>query len=304
MGTFGHNFCSAIVVGLAYTVASWRPLCRSTPFLQRAVVFTFMTQGLRRFGGCGLGIVLAIILIISLVAWSLSFLDKPSPFRQLSPVPEELPPVGGAEVPAIDVDGPGRTADKLTWWSDQLADATSIPAQALRAYGNAELIARQSWPNCNLRWNTLAGIGWVETRHGTYNGSLFDRSSLDENGYPDPPIVGIPLDGTNNTTLVPDSDGGAIDGDVEFDRAVGPMQFIASSWEHLGRDANGDGVADPNQIDDAALGAAALLCHGDRDLSTPEGWRSAVLNYNQSEDYLRKVAAAANSYAIEQPAVS
>ena len=117
-------------------------------------------------------------------------------------------------------------------------------------------------------------------------------------------IVGIPLDGMNNTTHVPDSDGGVFDGDTEFDRAVGPMQFIPSSWEHFGRDANGDGVADPNQIDDAALGAAALLCFGDRDLSTPEGWRSAILNYNQSEDYLRKVAAAANSYAIEQPATS
>lgn len=263
-----------------------------------------MTKGLRRVGGCGFGIVLAIILIISLVGWSLSFLDKPSPFRQLEPVPQDLPPIGGAEVPAIDVEAPGRTSDKLTWWSDQLKDSTSIPEQALRAYGNAELIAKAVWPNCHLRWNTLAGIGWVETRHGTYNGNVFHRSSLDENGYPDPPIVGIPLDGTNDTTLVPDSDGGAIDGDAEFDRAVGPMQFIASSWDHLGRDANGDGVADPNNIDDAALGAAALLCFGDRDLSTPEGWRSAILNYNQSEDYLRKVAGAANSYAIEQPATS
>ncbi|AJI78533.1 lytic transglycosylase domain-containing protein [Corynebacterium singulare] len=263
-----------------------------------------MTKGLRRIGGCGLGIVLAIILIISLVAWSLSFLDKPSPFRQLDPVPHDLPPIGGAEVPAIDVEAPGRTADKLSWWSDQLKDATSIPEQALRAYGNAELIASKTWPDCNLRWNTLAGIGWVETRHGSYNGNIFKRSSLDENGYPDPPIVGIPLDGSNNTTLVPDSDGGTIDGDVEFDRAVGPMQFIATSWEHLGRDANGDGVADPNQIDDAALGAAALLCFGNRDLSTPEGWREAILNYNQSEEYVRKVAGAANSYAIEQPATS
>lgn len=268
------------------------------------VLFLGMTKGMRRIGGCGLAIVLAIILIISMVGWALSFLDKPTPFQQLDPVPEALPPVGGAEVPDINVDAPGRTSDKLTWWSQRLTNDTSIPDQALRAYGNAELIARESWPKCNLRWNTLAGIGWVETRHGTYNGNLFHRSSLDEGGYPQPPIVGIALDGSNNTTVVPDSDGGAIDGDTEFDRAVGPMQFIASSWEHLGRDANGDGDADPNQIDDAALGAAALLCFGDRDLSTEEGWRAAVMNYNQSEDYLRKVAAAANSYAIQQPATS
>ena len=74
-----------------------------------------MTKGLRRVGGCGLGIVLAIILIISLVGWSLSFLDKPSPFRQLEPVPQDLPPIGGAEVPAIDVEAPGRTSDTVSY---------------------------------------------------------------------------------------------------------------------------------------------------------------------------------------------
>ncbi|MDO5032833.1 hypothetical protein [Corynebacterium sp.] len=263
-----------------------------------------MTQRLRKIGGCGMAAVLAVVLIVSLVGWVLSYLDKPAPFSNLQPVPKDIPPVGGAEVANIDVDAPGRTADKLTFWASELSERTGISGQALRAYGNAELIARTSWPNCNLRWNTLAGIGWVETRHGTYNGSFVKRSHLDENGYPDPPIIGIPLDGTNGTERILDTDGGELDGDAEFDRAVGPMQFITKSWEFLGRDANGDGVADPNQIDDAALGAAALLCFGDRDLSTPEGWRAAVLNYNQSEDYLRKVAAAANSYAIPQPATS
>ena len=67
-------------------------------------------------------------------------------------------------------------------------------------------------------------------------------------------------------------------------------------------DSNGDGKADPNQIDDAALGAANLLCFGDRDLSNPDQWEEAILNYNQSREYLDKVAHAANAYSVPQPA--
>ncbi|MGX1739164.1 hypothetical protein ACWIB8_08390 [Corynebacterium flavescens] len=263
-----------------------------------------MTRRLRRIGGCGIGVVLVVIVIISLVGWVLSFLGKPTAFEELAPVPQSMPPEPGAEVPAIDVNSGGRTADKLTFWAEDLSAQTEIEPQALRAYGNAELVARERFPNCHIRWNTIAGLAYVETRHGTYNGSWFKPSKLDENGYPDPPIVGIALDGTNNTAKIPDTDNGAIDGDSEHDRAVGPLQFLPQSWEQVGADGNGDGVADPNQIDDAALGAAALLCFGDRDLSTEEGWKAGVLNYNQSLDYLRKVQSAANSYSIPQRATS
>ncbi len=41
---------------------------------------------------------------------------------------------------------------------------------------------------------------------------------------------------------------------------MGPLQFIPSTWRSWGVDANGDGVADPNQIDDAALAAGRYLC--------------------------------------------
>ena len=82
---------------------------------------------------------------------------------------------------------------------------------------------------------------------------------------------------------------------------MGPMQFIPTSWETYGRDANGDGVADPNQIDDAALAAANLLCDG-RDLATAEGWKQAIGSYNSSDEYLANVRNAAASYALRQPA--
>jgi len=252
--------------------------------------------------GCGLGVVLAIVMVISLIGWALSFLDISSPTRQLQPVPDNVPPAAAAEVPVIDVHAPGRTSDNLDFWAQPLSRETGIPAAAIRAYGNAELIAREAWPSCHLRWNTLAGIGWVESRHGTYSGSYFNRSHINEEGFAEPKIIGIPLDGSPGFAAIPDTDGGLLDGDTEWDRAVGPMQFIPESWKRYGRDANGDGVADPHQIDDAALGAAHLLCTNGGDLSTPEGWSGAVYAYNRSEEYLINVRDAAASYALNQPA--
>jgi hypothetical protein len=49
-------------------------------------------------------------------------------------------------------------------------------------------------------------------------------------------------------------------------RAVGPMQFIASTWRRVQVDGNGDGRGDPDNIYDAALGAAVYLCAGETDL--------------------------------------
>lgn len=258
----------------------------------------------RKLWGCGCVSVLAAILVIATVGWLLS-LGVPLPkARRLGPVPDNVPPQAPAAVHIIDVHGPGRTADQLFDWSQEIATATDMPGQALRAYANAELIARDAWPECHLSWNTLAGLGWVETRHGTYNGNWFNPSQLDSAGRPQPPIVGIALNGTNGTAVIPDTDEGTIDGDAEHDRAVGPMQFIPESWRRYGRDADGDGVPDPQQIDDAALGAAALLCAHGRDLSQQRDWVDAIFAYNQSEEYMRRVASAANSYAIGQPATS
>lgn len=246
---------------------------------------------------------LAIIMVIAVVGWALSLLEGASPIRQLQPVPDNVPPAAGAEVPLIDVNEPGRTSDKLGFWADPLSADVSIPAPALRAYANAELVAAQSWPNCHLKWNTIAGIGFVESRHGTYSGKVFGGSSIDDAGMVNPPIIGVPLDGSPGFAEIPDTDNGEIDGDTTWDRAVGPLQFIPESWLRYGRDANGDGEANPHQIDDAALGAAALLCSHERDLDVPEEWVAAIRSYNMSDDYLIRVRDAAASYALGQPAL-
>ena len=86
-------------------------------------------------------------------------------------------------------------------------------------------------------------------------------------------------------------------GDPDWDHAVGPLQFIPSTWETWGADGDGDGVADPNDLDDAAVAAARYLCADGHDLTTGAGWADAVFGYNHEQAYVDAVHAAASSYA-------
>jgi hypothetical protein len=100
--------------------------------------------------------------------------------------------------------------------------------------------------------------------------------------------LGPALNG-NGFALIKDTDGGEFDGDTTHDRAVGPMQFIPSTWAGWGRDGNGDGRSDPNNIYDAALAAGNYLCANNRDLSVQQDINAAILGYNRSQEYLNTV---------------
>ncbi|WP_377107767.1 lytic transglycosylase domain-containing protein [Propionicimonas sp. T2.31MG-18] len=175
-------------------------------------------------------------------------------------------------------------------WAQRTAAAAGIPQRALLAYASATVTVSAEQPGCGLSWNTLAGIGAVESAHASHGGT-----HLLDSGFTRPAILGPSLNGRGVGTIR-DTDNGALDGDRVWDRAVGPMQFIPSTWRRWGADGNGDGRADPNQIDDAALTAARYLC-ASGSLTTPERWRAAVLSYNHSGAYVDAVAAAANTYA-------
>ena len=175
-------------------------------------------------------------------------------------------------------------------WTSRIAAATGIPERALSAYAFAHVSIAEEEPECGLDWTTIAAIGSIESDHGSHGTSV-----LDENGYSQPAIIGRALDG-NGVAKIADTDGGLFDGDVTWDRAVGPMQFIPSTWAKWASDANGDDVADPNQIDDAALASARYLC-ASGSMTSPEGWRAAVFSYNHDNDYVDKVATVANEYA-------
>ncbi|MGV9561635.1 lytic transglycosylase [Streptomyces sp. NPDC003480] len=186
----------------------------------------------------------------------------------------DLPPLNSpTESPSPTVGptpgGPAGTAE------------AGIPATVLDAYKKAAEELRQSKPGCNLPWQLLAAIGKVES--GQARGG-----EVDANGTTYSKILGPLLDG-NGFANIRDTDHGAYDGDTTYDRAVGPMQFIPSTWAWAGRDGNGDGVKDPNNVYDAALAAGHYLCRFDRDLSVQSDMNEAILGYNASQDYLHTV---------------
>ncbi len=182
---------------------------------------------------------------------------------------------------------------ELDSWAEEVSAATEIPARVLVAYGRAEMWMRSAAPDCRLSWGTLAGIGRVESRHGNIGGA-----DVGTDGMTTKPIIGVPLDGSSGVRAIPDSDGGRLDGDTRWDRAVGPMQFLPATWAKWGTRAGRDGAEpDPQNIDDAALSAATYLCSAGADLSTPQGWWDAVLAYNQSLEYGQDVFSGAAAYA-------
>lgn len=217
--------------------------------------------------------------------------------------PLALPPgldsaPGGGDSPTTDEpsDSPSpgdqnTGTEALRTWAESLKGLVDIDPRAIMAYGNAELVLAQEKPDCKLSWTTLAGIGKVETNHGTTNGT-----TLDDAGRPKKPIRGPALDGTNGNKEIRDTDGGKYDDDTTYDRAVGPMQFIPSTWERWMDDADGDGQADPNDIDDVAVVAGYYLCADGRDLTQAEDWYAAIFSYNHKDSYVRNVYDNADAY--------
>ncbi|MEV5797764.1 lytic transglycosylase domain-containing protein [Streptomyces collinus] len=159
----------------------------------------------------------------------------------------------------------------------------ALPASVFTAYRRAEEELARSVPGCRLRWQLLAAIGQVESGQARGGRVAPDGTTVT-------PILGPRLTG-GAFAVVPDTDGGAYDGDAVYDRAVGPMQFIPSTWERWGADGNGDGHADPDNVYDAALAAGRYLCAGGRDLSDPAELDRAILGYNHSDAYMRTVRA-------------
>ncbi|HET7509328.1 MAG TPA: lytic murein transglycosylase, partial [Solirubrobacterales bacterium] len=77
--------------------------------------------------------------------------------------------------------------------------------------------------------------------------------------------------------------------------AVGWMQFMPETWATYGVDANGDGVADPNDPEDAIFAAAGYL----KAAGMPADTYGAIFAYNHADWYVEEVLANAGCYASE-----
>ena len=227
--------------------------------------------------------------------------QDPLPAAEAQPAPEQesagsgaaqlsegAPPqaIRLASAPVLDPDPEPATAPVITGLA-----ANGIPNVALNAYRVAAARMASARPSCGIDWSLLAGIGRVESNHGRYGGAV-----LASDGTASPRILGPALDGVD-FAYIGDSDGGQWDGDTTYDRAMGPMQFIPTTWRAYAIDADGNGSTDPFDIDDAALAAANYLCVAGGDLRSDAGQRQAVFAYNHSDSYVAQVLALARAYA-------
>lgn len=163
-----------------------------------------------------------------------------------------------------------------------------IPSVPLAAYRNAEQKMAVAAPGCGLSWNLLAGIGRIESMHA--NGG-----ATDARGTAISPIYGPTLDGTlsGNEVIVQTVQAGR----PVYARAMGPMQFLPGTWSRYAADGDGDGKADPQNVYDAALGAARYLCSGGLNLRDQSQVLTAILRYNNSMAYAQNVLGWAAAYA-------
>lgn len=198
----------------------------------------------------------------------------PGALKALAPTPPAPPVDPGPQLP-----------------TSLAASPIAVPTVNLAAYKAAGATLAQQNPNCHMPWNLVAGIGRVESTHA-------NDGKADAAGNLLTPILGPVLDGSlGGNHVIRDSDGGALDGNAAYDRAVGPMQFLPETWKRYAADGNGDGVIDPQNLFDAALTTGKYLCDGSLDMRDLAQQTKAILRYNNSMAYVANVMAWSVGYS-------
>ena len=214
-----------------------------------------------RFGRLQRAATLVPLALLS-AAWSVSIATSDGGSAPASASADGTLP-DGSTVPEEAIEAPASLSTRAQLAPGVLGDpdaavgnaaVNGIPSAALAAYQRAETVINAADTACHLPWQLVAAIGRVESDHGRVHGS-----HLTSEGLARPAIYGLPLDGTQGTARIGDTDAGLLDHDTEFDRAVGPLQFIPSPWAIVGVDADGDSQRDPLDIDDAALATTVYL---------------------------------------------
>lgn len=182
-----------------------------------------------------------------------------------------------------------------------------IPQRAFQAYASA---ANHPTNDCRVRWEDLAAIGMVESRHGTaYNSTILDDGMVVKtDDHSKPGVLGPALNGSgvggNITPMRAPAEAAQWGVTGGFDRAVGPMQHLSREFARNGVDADGDGKRNPHDFDDAALSSIRHLC--DDKNYEPDGTRrrTAIRRYNGSGPNAERYATQALKLAAEYSAAA
>lgn len=177
-----------------------------------------------------------------------------------------------------------------------VTNSVGIPARSLGAYQTA---VPQTPAGCDMRWQVIAGVQAIESGHGTFSGDGIDRSAGPlPDGRAIAPIIGPALDG-GQFALIWDTDGGQLDGDTVYDRAVGFGQAIPETWRRVMAGRPG---ADPQDIDDAAVFTGLELCRAaGGSVNDEQNLRRALFAYNQDNAYVAEVMLRIGGYDAAGP---
>lgn len=178
----------------------------------------------------------------------------------------------------------------------------AIPGHVLAAYRSA---TAQHCRSGEMSWTVLAGVGAVESGHGTLSGGYVDP--IDMTIKPDPilgPVLDGSLAGTRVIPIGPYAGRYGLPEDARYQQALGPMQFLAPTWEATAASIGLHG-ASPHNLSHAAHAAAAKLCSAIRrhrdDKDREQALRAAIFEYNNSEEYIDAVLAKAAAYDATVP---
>ncbi|NGZ99475.1 lytic transglycosylase domain-containing protein [Nocardioides sp. W3-2-3] len=255
--------------------------------------------------GLGLLVLASVLAVVLATTGILNQGDRPAPAATsadaaLPVAPPSVAPevVAPAQVPAA-VPAPlpvqavaVRRAPVAAAYPGALLDA---PPAAVAAYQRAATII-DSAADCNLDWLVLAALGRIESDHGR---GTDGRHRVSEEGLVRPALVGAPQNGRGGRSRVDDTDGGALDRNRRWDAAVGPLGLLPATWATVAVDADGDGVRDPQDLDDATLAASVLLCAGGHDLGKPAALRAALTSYHRTKGFAAAVLALVTRYDTE-----
>ncbi len=181
-----------------------------------------------------------------------------------------------AGLPVVALMGLTGIADRATPTAAPGVSPAGVPARAAQAYQAAA-------GRCpGLDWTLIAAIGAVETRHGQHGGTTIDPGT----GEVRPWIHGPALDGDNGTAAIPIGQWAGWWGLTgPWQQAVGPMQFLPTTFDAHAVDADQDGTANPHDIDDAAATTASYICSSAGDQVDGTAEIARIYNPGDAENY-------------------